>query len=84
MRIEPNNGPLRPDNLPASQLQAGGTGSPPDAADLATFRNLAHQLETIPLARPEKVEPARVLASDPAYPSDAILDKVADLLAGNL
>jgi len=84
MRIDANSEPLDAGEIPPSRPAAIEPQSPRPAADLEASRKLARDLEAIPLVRSEKVEHAKTLVNDPSYPSDTVLDRISDLLAGRL
>lgn len=51
---------------------------------MTSSNNLKHALEQTPTVRADKVAAAKALLADGSYPSDALLGKVADLLAEHL
>jgi hypothetical protein len=82
MRINPNS------DHPADGVQPTRNTKPAAASkqgiDLAQSAELSRTLDTLPVVRPEKIAAARELLSDPSYPNDADLAKVADVLARNI
>jgi hypothetical protein len=62
---------------PAPQLQ-------PDTVSLAGTEGLDRAWQQTPAVRPEKVAQAKALLTEEAYPSEAVLDKVAALIAEHL
>lgn len=81
------------------EFNAGLTGNSPvsqspvrrepaqTAASVMSFNNteaLEQTLKETPTVRPEAVNRATALLSDPDYPSDEVMDRVANALAQNL
>lgn len=61
--------------------------SPPPAANAMSFENtqaLEQTLKETPTVRPEAVDRAAALLSDPNYPTDEVLNRVATLLSQNI
>lgn len=73
----PSSGPSQP---PARQDAAAAT----DAASFDVTAALQDKLKNLQAIRPEKVELAKSLVSNPAYPPDDVLDRIAVLLATRL
>ena len=83
MRVNPNNDV----SGPVGGAQVSGRGkkpTQPGSVDLAHSADLGRALESIPLARADKLAKAQVLIQDPLYPDDATLRQVAGLLADHL
>jgi predicted Zn-dependent peptidase len=57
-------------------------GAGNDLISIGDSQNLLQTLKNLPDVRPEQVARAAKLVADPSYPSDEVLGKVADALAG--
>lgn len=79
MRIDAKSEAARLNNVRATRTKAQQ-----DEAALGGAKRLTDILAQLPEVRAEKVAQARKWVSDFAYPSDAMLGKVADILAGNI
>ena len=55
-----------------------------DQANLSNTAALQGALQKSPATRPDAVARAKELLADPSYPSAAVIDQTADLLAKNL
>ena len=80
---------FNPSRIPKAELSqpVARQGASPTAADAASFSttsSLAAKLNDISLARPEKVEQAKTLASSDSYPPVELLIRIAALLAVKL
>lgn len=65
----------------------GGTGSPSKRKTCVCMNEterLKGRLEQTPEVRVVKVSWAKVLLSDPSYPQDAVLNRVADVLSKHI
>jgi hypothetical protein len=58
--------------------------APPDGASFTDSTNLEAALKNLPASRPEAVERAKQLITDPNYPAPGLIGKVANLLASNI
>ena len=66
-----------------STSDKAGAGSPDDSElDLISRQNLLDQVRDLPEVRSDVVQMGRNLASDPNYPSDEAVEKLATLMAG--
>ena len=85
MRVNPNPDPSEIAALQATTVKRQAPATPAtDNVSLAGSQKLAEALKQTPEVRPEKVAEAKRLLQDPSYPSDAVLGKVAGLLAQHL
>lgn len=84
MEIEFNTGGI-PD-FGGSQSIARKSTTPPAASpvSLSSTDSLKNQMSSLSDVRPDKVAKARDLVSDPDYPSDDVLGKVAGKLASHI
>lgn len=57
---------------------------PRDDVDFAGSTGLARALEDIPAVRADKVAKAKALVTDPSYPNEAALSRVAGVLADHI
>jgi hypothetical protein len=85
MRIDPKN---EPSALASAALATRTKAQKPvTAQDQPAFEGterLTRALAEIPLVRADKVAMAKNLIKDPSYPSNAVLEKVSNLLANNI
>lgn len=87
MALERTNGPAATSGVEAPLKGAAATKQPrlePDNASLNQSQALDLALQQTEAARPEKVAEARALLNDDAYPSSAVIEQVASLLADQL
>ena len=82
MRINANTGFSGAAGIPAAKINAQKPGAAKDAAGLDRPAELLAVLKQIPEVRADKVARARELLQDSSYPSDSVLTKVSDILAG--
>lgn len=67
---------------PVSKASASAkTGAHVETAKFDTTRSVSRALEQVPDVRPDKVEQAKNLLSDPHYPPLEIIEKISVLLA---
>ena len=74
-------------NNPVSSQPSVSRESVPPAANAMSFENtqaLEQTLKETPTVRPEAVNRAAALLSDPNYPTDEVLNRVATLLSQNI
>lgn len=83
MRIESNSVPFAPTTV-SSRTPARESRVEQDNSSMTSSNNLKHALEQTPTVRADKVAAAKALLADGSYPSEAMLGKVADLLAEHL
>ena len=57
------------------------TSAAPDSVSFSTSDSLKRQLSQISTVRPEQVARAKELVSDPSYPPDYVINRIAALLA---
>lgn len=76
-----------------ARVPAAGSSQPParqdaaaatDAASFDVTAALQDKLKNLQAIRPEKIDLAKSLISDPTYPPDDVLDRIAVLLATRL
>jgi hypothetical protein len=81
MEIEfnPSRVPATGPSQPAARQD--GTASATDGTSFQDTQALQDQLKGLQAVRPEKVELGKTLASDPQYPPNDVLDRIAVLLA---
>jgi len=82
MRIDANHGFSGAAGIQAAKINAQEPGAAKDAAGLDRPAELLAALKQIPEVRADKVARAKELLRDPSYPSDSVLGKVSDILAG--
>ena len=82
MRIDPNHDFSAAARIQAVKVSAQKTGAAKDAAGLDRPAELLAVLKQIPEVRADKVARAKELLQDSSYPSDSVLGKVSDILAG--
>lgn len=84
MRINPNFDRTMVTGTQASQAAAPKSPVVADAGLPSGPQKLLQAVKELPLVRADRVARARELVNDPAYPSDAVLGKVSDVLAANI
>jgi hypothetical protein len=84
MEIEfnPSRVPSAGPGQPASRQDAVPAST--DGASFPVTTVLQEKLKNLQAVRPEQVERAKLLKSDPQYPPDDILDRIAVLLANHV
>jgi hypothetical protein len=80
MRIEPNSELSRVAKLQAPTAPRK-TPTEPNQVDLAKTDALNAALKATPEVRAEQVARAKALIQDPGYPSNKVVDQVAEVLA---
>jgi hypothetical protein len=83
MRVSPAteaSNVAKPSHRPAAQAPRLGE----DELALGAAQTLDRALENAPAARADKVAQAKALVADASYPSEAVLDRVAGLLASGI
>ncbi len=88
MALERSNGPAATSGVSA-HLRSGAVATQkarlePDKVALNQSQALDSALQQTEAARPEKVSQAQALLNDESYPSGAVIDGVASLLAESL
>ena len=71
---------VKPSRRPASQAARLGE----DEVDLGAAETVGRALGKSPAARADKIAQAQALVADTSYPSAAVLDRVAGLLARDI
>lgn len=84
MRVNANSELSGLNAIQTARSKAQKPGPEKDKLTLAGTQQLNQTLAKVPEVRSEKVAQARQLISDPSYPSEAQLGKIANLLADNI
>ena len=83
MRIETNSEVTRAGKIQAT-TPPRKTPNGPNIVDLAKSDALDAALKATPAVRAEQVARAKALIRDPGYPSDQVVDQVANVLAKHI
>ena len=88
MRVNPNSQPLSTDPLGATKnptpSAAPETRLGFDNLSVSTAEGISNALEETPSTRPEKVELAKTLVADSAYPPLELIQKISALIARSI
>lgn len=84
MQVNTNFGASGTPDVPPARPAVRQAEPGADEAAFTNIVNLQNALGGASDVRPDKVAQARSLLSDPSYPSNAVLGRVADVLAGNI
>lgn len=84
MKINANTTPLGVEGLNPAKRPAPTAAPAGEADSFAGSTAVNNALEGLPESRPGAVERARQLINDPQYPGPDVLQKVSNLLAGQI
>jgi hypothetical protein len=80
MEIEFNTGRIPQQGYSQPAVRQTANPAQPDTASFSTSDSLNSQLSSMSTVRPEQVARARELVADENYPSDEVLNRVANRL----
>jgi hypothetical protein len=83
MEIEFNTGSISQADVSQPSPRPSVTRPAPDPVSFTSFDSLKSQLSQISSVRPEQVARAKALVADENYPSDDVLNQVADHLTNS-
>jgi hypothetical protein len=84
MKINPNTNPVRVDGAQPPKPAASAKVPATEADAFAGSAAVNSALRNSPDSRPEAVDRARTLINDPSYPGPETLQKISQLLAGQI
>jgi hypothetical protein len=80
MEIEFNTGQILPGGVSQPVVRQSASAPSPDTASFSASDSLNSQMSSMSTIRPDQVERAKSLVADKNYPSDEVLNRVADRL----
>jgi hypothetical protein len=80
MEIEFNTGQTLPGGVSQPAARQSASSPTPDTASFSASNSLNSQMSSMSTVRPGQVERAKDLVADKSYPSDEVLNRVADRL----
>ena len=81
MEIELNTSRIAQRDLTPATTRTESAPASADSMSFSAASSLESQLQTVPAARVDKVELAKTLITNPNYPPQELLDRIAALLA---